>query len=547
MVHDNTQSLEEKLQQQVSSLLAKRFSSVEGEVQRLQASINEFCERLLTCASNREVATDEVADLHTELRQTLSEESDRASSRAVAEAVAKAEEEFQRKLTEAQAEAEAQISELRAELAASQQAALAAPAAEVAVAPQRGFDLVRQAVVELDAQRTQAEALTTLVRYAARFAPRVVFFVLKGGSAIGWKASGFANGLNDETARSLNVPVSSVTLLREAVERQQPVTASAEMLNEPLLGSYGAPQPKHAVAIPLTVRNKAAAILYADSETEDQAAINTDALATLLHVTSLVVELLPVRRSAEPVRPVTPQPQVQPVAAQPPAAPQPAPAVTATPAPVQSAPVFYGGLGDEQPARIETPAPGEQAAPAFASAVPTTQMPPVITAAPAAPESPVSLAPAPQPVEEPTPTPVFTAVPEPAPVPAAVPEPVTAAATTPLSSGAGQTQRSGSILPGTASESEVRAHNDARRFARLLVSEIKLYNEAKVSDGRRSHDLYERLKEDIDRSRQMYEKRVPPAVAAKYDYFYDELLHTLAEGDPSKLGHGCPGPTVPIN
>ena len=34
------------------------------------------------------------------------------------------------------------------------------------------------------------------------------------------------------------------------------------------------------------------------------------------------------------------------------------------------------------------------------------------------------------------------------------------------------------------SEEERRLHNDARRFARLLVSEIKLYNETKVSEGR---------------------------------------------------------------
>jgi hypothetical protein len=45
----------------------------------------------------------------------------------------------------------------------------------------------------------------------------------------------------------------------------------------------------------------------------------------------------------------------------------------------------------------------------------------------------------------------------------------------------------------------------------------------------------------------MYEKRVSASVAAKFDYFYDELLHTLGEGDPAKLGSGCPGPTVPIN
>jgi hypothetical protein len=91
---------------------------------------------------------------------------------------------------------------------------------------------------------------------------------------------------------------------------------------------------------------------------------------------------------------------------------------------------------------------------------------------------------------------------------------------------------------------EEKAHNDARRFARLLVSEIKLYNEQKVAEGRRGGDLYDRLKEDIDRSRQMYEKRVTPGVATKFDYFYDELVSTLAEGDPSKLGSDCPGPSV---
>jgi hypothetical protein len=93
---------------------------------------------------------------------------------------------------------------------------------------------------------------------------------------------------------------------------------------------------------------------------------------------------------------------------------------------------------------------------------------------------------------------------------------------------------------------EEKAHNDARRFARLLVSEIKLYNEQKVAEGRRNHDLYDRLKEDIDRSRQMYEKRVTSNVAAKFDYFYDELVNTLAEGDAARLGSDHPGPSVAV-
>ena len=89
-------------------------------------------------------------------------------------------------------------------------------------------------------------------------------------------------------------------------------------------------------------------------------------------------------------------------------------------------------------------------------------------------------------------------------------------------------------------DDDERQHTDARRFARLLVSEIKLYNEQKVIDGRRNSDLYERLKEDIDRSRQMYDKRITGVVAGRFDYFYEELVNTLAEGDPSKLGANFP-------
>lgn len=99
-------------------------------------------------------------------------------------------------------------------------------------------------------------------------------------------------------------------------------------------------------------------------------------------------------------------------------------------------------------------------------------------------------------------------------------------------------------LPIEVTEDERRLHNDARRFARLLVSEIKLYNEQKVKEGRDSNDLYNRLKEAIDRSREMYDKRVQPQVATKFDYFHYELVNTLAEGEETKLGTAYPGSTT---
>ena len=75
----------------------------------------------------------------------------------------------------------------------------------------------------------------------------------------------------------------------------------------------------------------------------------------------------------------------------------------------------------------------------------------------------------------------------------------------------------------------------ARRYARLLVSEIKLYHEADVLAGRRERDLATRLGGEIARSRALYEQRVPAQARAGVDYFREELVRTLAEGDEELL------------
>ena len=89
--------------------------------------------------------------------------------------------------------------------------------------------------------------------------------------------------------------------------------------------------------------------------------------------------------------------------------------------------------------------------------------------------------------------------------------------------------------PGRPPEEE-RKHEEARRFARLLVSEIRLYNEQAVQAGKISRDIYQRLKDDIDRSREMFEQRVSPDVRASTNYFHDELVRILADGEADALG-----------
>ena len=79
-------------------------------------------------------------------------------------------------------------------------------------------------------------------------------------------------------------------------------------------------------------------------------------------------------------------------------------------------------------------------------------------------------------------------------------------------------------------------HKKAKRFAKLLVEEIKLYNQPKVSEGKSNRDLYERLKEDIEKSRATYDKRYGETPAASADYFNQELVRILADNDPSLMG-----------
>ena len=97
--------------------------------------------------------------------------------------------------------------------------------------------------------------------------------------------------------------------------------------------------------------------------------------------------------------------------------------------------------------------------------------------------------------------------------------------------GAGETHPGKSVDEGTEETSEA-----ARRYARLLISEIKLYHEAAVVAGRRERDLAVRLGAEIARARVLYQQRVGPQPRPGTDYFYAELVRTLANGDASLLG-----------
>jgi pyruvate/2-oxoglutarate dehydrogenase complex dihydrolipoamide acyltransferase (E2) component len=95
-------------------------------------------------------------------------------------------------------------------------------------------------------------------------------------------------------------------------------------------------------------------------------------------------------------------------------------------------------------------------------------------------------------------------------------------------------------LDGPSAEDQ-ELHRKAKRFAKLLVDEIKLYNQAKVAEGRQTRQIYKLLREDIEKSRATYDKRYSGTAVASAPYFNEEVVRILADNDRALLGSDFPG------
>jgi hypothetical protein len=88
-----------------------------------------------------------------------------------------------------------------------------------------------------------------------------------------------------------------------------------------------------------------------------------------------------------------------------------------------------------------------------------------------------------------------------------------------------------------------RAHEaSAKRFAKVKIAEIQLYQAPAVKAGRASRDLYGSLRPHIDAARQAFQDRFLKPGHDIADYLHAELVRTLANDDATLLGPGYPGP-----
>lgn len=81
-------------------------------------------------------------------------------------------------------------------------------------------------------------------------------------------------------------------------------------------------------------------------------------------------------------------------------------------------------------------------------------------------------------------------------------------------------------------------HERAKRLARLIVSDIILYNQAKIDEGIKNDTLFDILAEDIEVARRYYDKHVDPAVDREANYFDLALVDIMVKGRhgvPSKI------------
>jgi len=319
-----------------------------------------------------------------------------------------------------------------------------------------------KAIAAIQSGTTQREILRTLLDNAVRYSGRGALFVVKAGAATGWQGRGFDKD-GDDTIKDFPLNVST-GVPEQALRSRMPFRGSTRDIDPEFVAKFGAPADDHVLVLPLLLKEKVAALVYADAGADGGGKLDAAAVELLVLATSAWLEVASLRKQAHKEE--------------------------------------------------STDAAGEK----------TEITPPPSAPAhsdPFAAHAPKHVAPEPEPVPPP---------------PAVVEQPVAVAQSEPVVAAAAAAAAPATDAFANLSPEDADVHRKAHRFARLLVDEIKLYNQVKVSEGRKNRDLYDRLKEDIEKSRITYQKRYGNTAAGGADYFGQELVRSLAEDDTSIMG-----------
>ncbi|HYW37995.1 MAG TPA: hypothetical protein VE957_07775 [Terriglobales bacterium] len=367
-------------------------------------------------------------------------------------------------------------------------------------------DLAR-AVAEIQLGTSQREILRALLDTSARYAARVALFVVKGSHATGWQGRGFAN--NDavkDFALDQDAPA-----VGRAIGDRAVASAPVADLDSRFLQEVGTPASGEGRILPLILKDKVAALVYADSGTGAAGLLDAGSLELLVLSTSAWLEVNSLRKQTHKDPSVAHGDSSNVDSG-----------VPAAEAPVHPLSTFNDPFASHAPghamAAAASASPGESSAPVASAAAEAPAM--------AGSEGQTVIAEGVTAEAQSAITEVQSAVLETDP-----------ALAEPLPIGQAETEATPETPPvASISPEDQDVHRKAQRFAHLLVDEIKLYNQAKVAEGRKNKDLFDRLKETIEKSRATYQKRYGNTAAASGNYFQHEIIRSLAEDDLSIMG-----------
>jgi hypothetical protein len=69
--------------------------------------------------------------------------------------------------------------------------------------------------------------------------------------------------------------------------------------------------------------------------------------------------------------------------------------------------------------------------------------------------------------------------------------------------------------------------DEARRLARTILSDIFLYNQAKVKEGIEQDSLFDVLTEELDEGKKYYDAMVDEAIRQSSNYFNEAVVDVL--------------------
>ena len=159
------------------------------------------------------------------------------------------------------------------------------------------------AVAEIQLGSSQREILRALLDTSARYAARVALFVVKGSHATGWQARGFANSdavkdfALDENAPAVVRVIGRV--IGRAIGDRAVASVPVADLDARFLEEFGTPASGEGRILPLMLKDKVAALVYADSGTAAAGLLDAGSLELLVLSTSAWLEVNSLRKQAQ--------------------------------------------------------------------------------------------------------------------------------------------------------------------------------------------------------------------------------------------------------